>query len=166
MFATTLYLLFICSGMIPAHNTVCILQYLPLQVLLPDMAESQTLVHNLTTACLQSKLNATRGPYEAWLLKPRSPFRLSASLLSFWSKRQGQQETYYSLYGLCLGVHSSCCLVLQERVVLQRRGPYMVITARDWRLLAEREREREMEGEKTWKKKWVLSIKHWLNDRI
>lgn len=43
--------------------------------------------------CIE-KLNATRGPYEACLLKPRSPPppKLSASLLSYWSKRRGQQR--------------------------------------------------------------------------
>lgn len=98
------------------------------------------------------KMKATRARCEAWLLKPRAPLRLFASLLSFWSKRQGRQETYYSLYGLCLGVHLPCSLGPQKRALLQRRGPYMVMTARDWSLLAgDREGERHAErkiGEK------------------
>lgn len=100
-------------------------------------------------------MNATRAPCEARLLKLRAPLRISALLLSFWSKRQGRQETYYSLYGLCLGVHLPCCLGLQKKALLQRRGPYMVITARDWSLIAgdrervrESKREREMQSER------------------
>lgn len=106
------------------------------------------------------------GPIWSVVVKARAPLRISASLLSFWSKRRGQQETYYSLYGLCLGVRLPCCLGPQKRVLLQRRGPYMVITARDWSLLAERQRERERDGGGNTLKKWMLSIKHWLNDWV
>lgn len=112
-------------------------------------------------------LKNERGPYEAWLLKPRAPLRLPASLLSFWSKRRGQQETYYSLYGLCLGVHLPCCLGPQKKSPAPEKEPlYGHHSTRLKPPSRETGRERERDGGGKTRKTWMLSIKHWLNDWV
>lgn len=71
------------------------------------------------------KMSAARGPCEVRLLKPWAPLRPSLPLLlSFWSKRRGRHETYYSLYGLCLGVRLPCCLGPQKRAAPAKRPLY------------------------------------------
>lgn len=101
--------------------------------------------------CIE-KLNATRGPYEACLLKPRSP-PLPSSLPRCYHtgvNDGASKETYYSLYGLCLGVHSPCCLAPQKRVVLQRKGPlygHHSTRLKTPNREAGREREGETEGD-------------------
>lgn len=84
------------------------------------------------------------------IVKAPSSLLRSASLLSFSSKRPGQQETYYSLNGLCLGVHSPCCLDLQKKSPAPEKRPlygHPSTRLEPPRRQTDRERDRERDME-------------------